>query len=156
MSVADNRQALDRDQRHIQQVQQNQQDDQVIEKHAVFSAKTDNAKLVSNILGTLSTKKDTQVASITITADAISVIVEESKSFQGLTRIPANEFFLEFLFNPDPAQAAGQQQSDDRSSESFRINYNTLMECLNIYGAHAEHVSLQLLYEGYGNPLVLR
>ena len=116
----------------------------IVEKQLVFNAKTENARSIVNILTTL-VKKGEQIASVTITPDCLSFVIEEGKVYQGICRI-SSDFFNEYMFAP----------SEGILAETFRINFGTLMECLNIYGSHSSNFSLQILYEGYGNNLVLR
>jgi len=91
-----------------------------------------------------STKKEGQIATVTLTSAGIKFTVEESKSLQGTAFLEA-DFFQEYKLN-----------TAEEEIEQFRINLGIMMDCLSIYGSGASgFVALQMAYAGYGNQLLL-
>jgi hypothetical protein len=124
-------------------------DEPMQERPVMFSAKTSNARLVTSVLNALSSaqNRNKQMATITLASNAFAIIINEGKNFQALARISTADFFTSFSYMPE----------DESVVESFRINFGTLLQCLNIYGAQTTgQVELEIIYEGYGKPLVLR
>jgi cell cycle checkpoint protein len=109
----------------------------------IFLAKTENAKIISQILSTLYMKKD-QLATITLLKTGVKVTVEQAKSAQGYALLQA-ELFREYHYTETPGQ-----------KDSFQIPFSVLLDCLNIYGVGSPNFpALQIAYKGYGYPLLL-
>lgn len=86
------------------------------------------------------------MATCTLGRNGIKFTVEESKIFQ------ANAFLQEQLF-----QEYNWNQQNEHEQFRFRVHLPHLLECLNIFGSGpgGQYTALQLLYSGYGRPLVL-
>ncbi|KAI0685681.1 Rad1-domain-containing protein [Cerioporus squamosus] len=79
-------------------------------------------------------------ASVLITPDGLTVIVEEARVLLG-TAFVFKHVFDEFIYNPeadpptqDSERSHQERQEGEDTNTAFEIPLNTLMDCLNIFG----------------------
>lgn len=117
------------------------------ERDYILVAKLDNAKNLSSILKTVAF---IETATCFISDNGLKVTVEQAKCVQCSAFIQAS-IFQQFTFTSSTPAV-------------FRINLNTLIECLSIFGGggsgagggqEASHASLKMSYVDHGHPLSL-
>lgn len=107
-------------------------------------AKSTNSSIISNLLSTISYKKD-QLVTVTLKQLGIKFTVEEARTVQGSVFLQ-KELWQDYVYNSEVDQR-------------FTINLTVLLECLNIYGPvvpqQGNPPMLQMAYRGYGTPLLV-
>jgi len=85
------------------------------------------------------------MAICTLSKNGIKFTVEESKIYQ------ANTFLQDALFQEYNWSQANEEQF------RFKLNLTFFLDCLNIFGSAggSGYTALQMVYRGYGHPLVL-
>ncbi|XP_060837922.1 cell cycle checkpoint protein RAD1-like [Rhopalosiphum padi] len=111
------------------------------EEKYLLVAKADNVKHISSLLKAVNFK---DVGVCFATEHGLKIVVEDSKCVQANTFI-GSEIFQEYHLNDDTV--------------AFRVDLNTLIECLTIFDGCSTNPSsttaLKLTYKEYGSPVKL-
>lgn len=111
------------------------------EEKYLLVAKADNVKHISSLLKAVNFK---DVGVCFATEHGLKIVVEDSKCVQANTFI-GSEIFQEYHLNDDTV--------------AFRIDLNTLIECLTVFDGCSTNPSsttaLKLTYKEYGSPVKL-
>jgi len=121
---------------------------QTPEVSCVLLCKGENAKSIANLVScihTTNSAKKHQMAICTLSRNGIKFTVEETKIYQ------ANTFLQDQLF-----QEYNWNQNNEEQFR-FKLNLTFFLDCLNIFGSTggSGYTALQMVYRGYGHPLVL-
>lgn len=105
----------------------------------LMSAAVDDIRDISSVLNAINFKES---AIMFFTDDGMKVSIDDAKCVQGSAFVPAS-VFQEFNLKKDFI--------------AFQVNYNALVECINIYGHSSPDsvTAFKMYYGGRGSPLTL-